>query len=461
MTERTALFISHATPEDNVFTLWLGAKLSAAGYEVWADVLKLVAGQDWERKLEDALRNRALKVLLVGTQTGLNKDGVRKEISIATTKSKELNDKEFIIPLKLEQYEPNFNTVLAQHIDFSKGWAGGLKELLEVLETYSVPKTSTENASFWRAVQLMHGREPVLVEEKLISNWLKFTSLPAEIHYYDFNAGISIGYKDKVLKNFPIPLVSKNRGFISFADYPSLQDTLGPELPLKMVGSIKTEEFLESGWPAQGIEWWDAKKNVSNLLRQGLDNVLGAKQLSYHKMSNDKLCWFGEKDAVPDTKIRFNWPNGIRGLRMIRGYSDKRKMHWHYGFSPQVAMRPEPHIKLRGNIIFSEDGILPLDDDKKMHRLRRSFPKTWRNPRWRDMMLALLWWITEGAESLIIPFGEEKGAVLAIPPLTFTSPVSMPAEIEEADPEDIDDPDDDEGPLADEELDDVAEEVEA
>lgn len=34
--DRPALFISHAAPEDNAFTLWLGAKLSAMGYEVWA-----------------------------------------------------------------------------------------------------------------------------------------------------------------------------------------------------------------------------------------------------------------------------------------------------------------------------------------------------------------------------------------------------------------------------------------
>lgn len=456
---RNAIFISHATPEDNVFTLWLGAKLSAAGYEVWADVLKLVAGQDWQRKLEDALRNRAIKVLLVGTAAAVEKQGVRNEIQIASDNAKALKDDEYIIPLKLENYSAPFLIVHAQRIDFSKSWAAGLKELLEVLETYKVPKASTENVAFWRAVQLVNGKEPVSVEENLISNWLKLTSLPTEIRYYDFNAGISIGYKDKALKDFPIPLVGKNRGFISFADFHSLQDALGPELPLKMVGSIKIEEFLESGWPAQGIESWDARNHVSNMLRQGLDNVLRAKQLTYYKMANNKLCWFGTKDAVPDNKIRFNWPNGIKGLRMIRGYSEKRKMHWHYGFSPQVSMWPEPHIKLRGSIVFSEDGILPFDDEKKMHRLRRSFPKTWRNARWRDMMLTLVWWITGGAESLVIPFGEE-GAVLAIPPLTFTSPVSMPAEIEVADPEDIDDPDDEEGPFAEKELDDVSEEVE-
>ena len=29
---RDAIFISHANPEDNEFTVWLGARLTAAGY---------------------------------------------------------------------------------------------------------------------------------------------------------------------------------------------------------------------------------------------------------------------------------------------------------------------------------------------------------------------------------------------------------------------------------------------
>ena len=68
---RDAIFISHANPEDNAFTVWLGARLTAAGYEVWADVLRLRGGQDWQRLLEDALRHRACKVLLVGTEHGV------------------------------------------------------------------------------------------------------------------------------------------------------------------------------------------------------------------------------------------------------------------------------------------------------------------------------------------------------------------------------------------------------
>ena len=59
---RGSLFISHAA-EDNDFALWLGARLSAAGYDVWADVLRLKGGDNWERVLEDALRNKASKML--------------------------------------------------------------------------------------------------------------------------------------------------------------------------------------------------------------------------------------------------------------------------------------------------------------------------------------------------------------------------------------------------------------
>ena len=88
MSERQLFSMSHASPEDNAFTIWLGAKLAAAGYEVWADVLRLTGGDDWQRKLEDALRNRACKVLLAANQKSVEKQGVRNEIQIASDVAK-------------------------------------------------------------------------------------------------------------------------------------------------------------------------------------------------------------------------------------------------------------------------------------------------------------------------------------------------------------------------------------
>jgi TIR domain len=96
---RQALFISHASPEDNAFTLWLGAKLTALGYEVFADILRLKGGDDWERILETAIRAKAAKFLLVATPHGVRKQGVRNEIAIATETARRIKDDAFIVPL--------------------------------------------------------------------------------------------------------------------------------------------------------------------------------------------------------------------------------------------------------------------------------------------------------------------------------------------------------------------------
>ena len=120
--QRQALFISHANPEDNEFTIWLGSRLSGAGYEVWADVFKVRGGEDWARILEDSLRERACKVLMVGTPWGVKKQGVRNEIQIASEVAKKINDREFIIPLRLQHYDSPFQIVQAQYIDFLNGW---------------------------------------------------------------------------------------------------------------------------------------------------------------------------------------------------------------------------------------------------------------------------------------------------------------------------------------------------
>ena len=88
--------------------MWLGSRLSAAGYDVWADVLRLHGGQDWSRILEETLRDKACKMLLVGTAPSVQKQGVRNEIQIASDVGRKLNDNHFIIPLRLQPYDAPF-----------------------------------------------------------------------------------------------------------------------------------------------------------------------------------------------------------------------------------------------------------------------------------------------------------------------------------------------------------------
>ena len=35
---KDTIFISHATPTDNIFAAWLATKLELCGYKVWVDI---------------------------------------------------------------------------------------------------------------------------------------------------------------------------------------------------------------------------------------------------------------------------------------------------------------------------------------------------------------------------------------------------------------------------------------
>lgn len=73
--DRRLIFISHATPQDNDFVLWLTSKLSLAGYIVWSDITQLKGGDTFWRDIEEAIRLRAAKVLFVYSGTPKQKPG--------------------------------------------------------------------------------------------------------------------------------------------------------------------------------------------------------------------------------------------------------------------------------------------------------------------------------------------------------------------------------------------------
>src|SRR4051812_34766339 len=116
MPNREALFISHATPQQNAFARWLGAKLAAMGYEVWADIMRLRGGADWARKVEEALNHRSIKLLVIASPTSMDAQGVRNEIEIGEGLKKELNDPNFIIPLRLEPYKAHIRIAQTQYV---------------------------------------------------------------------------------------------------------------------------------------------------------------------------------------------------------------------------------------------------------------------------------------------------------------------------------------------------------
>ena len=274
----------------------VGRRLSAAGYTVWADILNLWGGEDWQRGLEDAIRKKAFKVLVVCTSEGVTKQGVRNEIQIAQETGKNIGDKEFVIPLRLERYETPFTMAHAQYIDFGRGWKSGFSELVETLDQrYKAPKAKNERSQTidtWINTQTRYARHLVNTPEKLISNWVGITEMPRSICLYDF-AGRKPEEVGKELANLGLPAIEYNEGILSWSSISEMRKVTRTALGVTTKSTVSTEAYLEEGWPNEGIEQFDARRHVSNLARQCVEGFLRERGLSSHEMATGSLAWWG------------------------------------------------------------------------------------------------------------------------------------------------------------------------
>lgn len=433
---RKALFISHATPEDNHFVRWLGAKLTAMGYEVWADVMRLRGGSDWARELEAALRNQAIKMLLVCTPSGLEKQGVRNEIEIAVGLSKKLDDAAFIIPLRLEAYEAPFRIAHAQYIDFEGGWAKGLAELTDLLSERRIPRGAPLGVDRWLGSHAAGSDKLLRKSEPLVSNWLEVRQQPIHLNYCEPPTGTSIE-QFQSRQNHKWPVVPHRAGVISFAT-PNAEGNMAMYLPGKVQASISTHEFLEKGWEEYGVDSQQARRIYADLGGQAFDKLCISRGLKSFSGANGRLSWWGDIKTAPSGKVRFDW-NFRRGLRQIVGQSEKRKISWHYAVNAQLRTSPIKHLRLSARLVFTENGMDAITDARRSHSLRRSFAKGWRNARWRDMLCAYIWWLSEGMSELLLPVSEYESIALVVPPMQFSCPVSVDESDDQQDDED--DPD--------------------
>ena len=69
------IFISHANPNDNDFTIWLSARLASDGYEVWSDLTHLVGGEVFWKDIDESLRQYTIKFISVLSPVSVTKRG--------------------------------------------------------------------------------------------------------------------------------------------------------------------------------------------------------------------------------------------------------------------------------------------------------------------------------------------------------------------------------------------------
>jgi hypothetical protein len=448
---RDTVFISHATPHDNDFVRWLGARLTGYGYKVWADLFELKGGNPFWSTIEEALRHHACKMIFVVSKASVDpgRTGTLNELSVADALKKQLKDDSFIIPVKIDatafsEFPIQIHRLNA--IDFSAGWGAKLVELLDTLEGAGVPKEDgDQRVEFerWRATM---GRTSTIIEvapEKVLTNLLPIAGMPSSIYFYEYegdNTKIATAMKDS-----GIPHGMFNRHIISFAAMSEIQDRLPPSFTLALRAHAALGTFLEGAIadPSSPVRA-EARKMVTSLLRQHAESHLKRRGLKEFKTSTDTAFYF-PSGLVPNDKVSYVSASGRRTNKNVVGRSERNKVNWHLGMKVNIGLGPPPVVRLKPYICSSEDGTTALDDAKRTSTIRKRFCKNWWNPHWRQLLEAFCTVLADGKGTVEIELDGPEALVLGARPLEVLATRRMSDDLIITDePEDPPEPDDDE-----------------
>ncbi len=426
---RDTIFISKATPLDNEFALWLAPRLEAEGYKVFADILSLEPGDRWRKTVTSTLQDRAVKMLLCCKDDTLAADGVIEEIEIASDLTKSLKDTKFIIPLRLKQFKKVFGIGGLQYIDFERGWAEGLDNLLDALKRQKVPRNEKNivinpNWEMFRR----RGAVPLLREpERLTSNWLRIAHVPDVLRYFEPAGASERGALEATAAKSPYPVEVRPNGILTFATQSELEETFVSVCKFRLAHEFKLMDFVENGCAQLELKKQDASNIAVSMFRQAWIRFCQNRGLLKYEYSNA----IGFHVSADLAKIGERIPWGRQGEKrssMLRNVA--KGCVWQYGVTGLPNFWPFPHFKLKSRVLFApligtEAGD-PFDgkEKKKQHKLRRTVCKGWRNKQWHGRLLAFLELISGDSSFVQLPLSPSFNITLDTSPLLFTSPVS-------------------------------------
>lgn len=440
--EHDTIFILKSSPIDDEFALWLAPKLEAEGYRVFADILTLEPGDRWRREINQALEHRAAKALLVSRNATLDDPLVQDDIDIAIDIAKRRGVERFILPLRLEQGRKVKGIGDTVAIDFVRGWGEGLMSLLDALRRQKVPR-QTDTVCInpnWELFR-RRGAIPLIDEpERLTSNWLRIVEAPDTMNFFEASGALDVDRLKRALKRYPYPTAVQGRGFLSFASQAEIDETFEEIGRFRLKHSIPLLKFLEEGVPKLGIKRQVASNVLMVMIKEAWFQFCKTRGLIEYSYSNS--VGFHACPELAPTGKRIPWgKQGDRRSSMLRNIA--RGHIWQFGVTALPATWPFWHLKLKARVLFAADNGTPagleIDDHKKMHKLRRSICKGWRNKQWHGRMHAFLEVLSGDSAYVRLHLSAEHDLVVDAAPILFTSPVStMLPNIADADEEETD-----------------------
>ena len=427
--KRNIVFVSHATPDDNEFSLWISTRLKLAGYEVWSDVTQLFGGEKFWDDIEDAISNFTCKFIIVITRTSLSKPGVIREIEYAIETENTHKISNFIVPIIIDDSSFSsqpFGFSDRNIIPFRDGWADGFGRLIERFTRDEVPKSNNVTSNLGEYINDFINPESTLIEQPdvAVTNWLNVERFPEVLNFYRLPIN-SNKFKSR-FSSFPFPWFEYSNKFVSFCKISDMNKSLhdweraSADLTLDVGavlngGSTNYPDFNKS----------EVIKKLNFILSNAWSKAMREKGLHCYTLANGKEAYFFPDSDEHSGQLTFPDIHGVSRRRKLVGFSTKNNAFWHFAIEVKAMFGYQPKICLIPHVVFSEDGKNPLTDKSKMHRLRRGFCKNWWNDRWRDMLLTYLYHVSSGNDSIDIPVGSDTSIILSARPVILKSPVSI------------------------------------
>lgn len=452
--EREIIFVIKASPTDDEFTLWLAPKLEAEGYQVFADILTLQPGDRWRREITAALRHRAAKVLLLCRDSTLADSDVQDDLDIALELAKALEDQRFVIPLRMETFRKIKGLGDTVPVDFVRSWGEGLDKLLDTLQRQKVPRPGDQTMInpnweiFRRRGAIPIGDEP----ERLTSNWLRIAEAPDVIRYFESSGVIEKNRLQHAIEAYGHPCALLGAaGIIAFGEQAEIDTAFDTAGRFKMKYEIPLLEFTEYGFAKLRVDRQTASNLVIAMLKTAWFNYCKSNGFVEYNYSN-AVGFHASAEQAPTGK-RIPW--GKQGDNRSSMLRNSAKGHiWEFGVTAMPAFWPFWHFKLKSRVLFAVDNQTPtglrIYDANKLHKLRRSICKGWRNKQWYGRMLAFLELLSGESAFVRLPLSDTAEIVLEAAPMLFSSPVStalpdvLDADEEETDVSTLGRPDNDE-----------------
>lgn len=411
---REHLFINYAT-ENGALAEWLTLKLTALGYRVWCDKIKLLGGESYPQDIDLAIQEQTFRFIALLSRDSLRKPNPLKERTAALNVARERKQPDFVIPLNLDGLAPTelgWQMSDVTFIPFAK-WDTGLALLLKKLESIGAPRPLMDSgASIAASAAAPPG---VLVEtpDTLTSNVYRFERIPEVLRHFRLTRALAPGARVQLFRDTGCWTIGST-DILAF----SLSNTFLLDHQPQVVEEVKWREVDTI-----------AGLRIAHVLPKILSRALEARCLQRGLVFDaaTRALYF-PSNSLPKDRLPFVDKLGRGRAVRVAGFQHKQGERFRYHLAPRFRVIDWSGM---GYAAIITVGLRVTDAfghslaDRSRFSRQRQVRTSWRNHQLRSRTLAIRQFLEpkEGAAAETFEFDDR--IVLAADPISWVVPLSI------------------------------------